>query len=214
MGGVRKPFLELGARTVLEEGVSRFLRRSEVVQVVVAVPGALLGERSSAAARLERWDERIRVVEGGDSRFASVARAFAAARRDAGVVAVHDGARPFPPGDAIAACIECAGRGRVAVAGIPVADTMKRADATGRGARTVPRDGLWRAQTPQMFPRPLFAEALARCRAGGLQPTDDASMAEAMGAPVRMIPSSSANLKITCPEDLRVARCLLGAGPA
>ncbi len=160
-------------------------------------------------ARLEGLDERIRVVEGGASRFESVARAFAAARADADVVAVHDGARPFPPDDAIRRCVEVAAGGEVAVAGIPVADTLKRAGPSGADAKTVSRDGLWRAQTPQMFPRGVFAEAVARCRASGAQPTDDSWMAEAMGASVRMVRSSPANLKITSADDLRLAERLL-----
>ncbi len=209
MGGTRKPFLALGRRTVLEEGVSRFLRRREVVQVVVAAPRGFFDEEPDEAARLEGGDARMRLVEGGASRFESVERAFAAARADADVVAVHDGARPFPPDDAIGACIACAAQGRVAVAGVPVVDTVKRADSSGRRAETVPREGLWRAQTPQMFPRPLFSAALARCRESGARPTDDSWMAEAMGESVRMIRSSSANLKITRPADLRVAECLL-----
>lgn len=163
-------------------------------------------------ARLEGLDERIRVVEGGASRFESVARAFAAARADADVVAVHDGARPFPPDDAIRRCVEVAAGGEVAVAGIPVADTLKRAGPSGADAKTVARDGLWRAQTPQMFPRAVFAEAVARCRASGAQPTDDSWMAEAMGASVRMVRSSPANLKITSADDLRLAERLLRSG--
>lgn len=209
MGGARKPFLALGEGTVLEAALSRFLRMRAVVEVVVAAPAGLLREAPDKAARVEGLDERVRVVEGGASRFESVARAFAAARADADVVAVHDGARPFPPDDAIRRCIEIAALGEVAVAGMPVADTLKRAGPSGRGAKTVQRDGLWRAQTPQMFPRGVFAEAVARCRAGGAQPTDDSWMAEAMGVSVRMVRSSAANLKITSADDLRLAERLL-----
>ena len=170
------------------------------------------GEARNELARLEGLDERVRVVEGGASRFESVARAFAAARADADVVAVHDGARPFPPDEAIRRCVEVAAAGEVAVAGIPVADTLKRAGPSGRDAKTVSRDGLWRAQTPQMFPRGVFAEAVARCRASGAQPTDDSWMAEAMGESVRMVRSSPANLKITSADDLRLAERLLRSG--
>lgn len=241
MGGAHKPFLALGEGTVLEVALSRFLRLRGLVEAVVAAPAGWLREaqegevgeglahdgeacdqlarggeaRDGVArnelARLEGLDDRIRVVEGGASRFESVARAFAAARADADVVAVHDGARPFPPDDAIRRCVEVAAGGEVAVAGIPVADTLKRAGPSGADAKTVSRDGLWRAQTPQMFPRAAFAEAVARCRASRAQPTDDSWMAEAMGASVRMVPSSPANLKITSADDLRLAERLLRA---
>ena len=209
MGGAHKPFMALGGGTVLGAALSPFLRLREIVEVVVAAPAAFLRGTPDPRAGVEGLDERIRVVEGGASRFDSVARAFAAARANADVVAVHDGARPFPPDDAIRRCIEAASAGEVAVAGIPVADTLKRAGPAGRGAKTVSREGLWRAQTPQMFPRGVFAEALARCRERGAQPTDDSWMAEAAGESVRMVRASPANFKITDADDVRLAECML-----
>lgn len=214
MGGVRKPFLRIGGRTVLELALERFLDRPEVVEVVVAMPAGTLNRESAEAAGVRALDSRIRLAEGGASRFESVARAFAAARSDAEVVAVHDGARPFPPAEAVGACIRLASRGAVAVAGIPVADTVKRVDERGVVAETVPRAALWRAQTPQMFPRASFARAVAHCRAAGASPTDDAAMAEAAGARVQMVAASAMNLKITAPHDLLVAKCLRRSGLA
>ena len=212
MGGVRKPLLRIGGRTALELALERFLCRTDVVEVVVAMSPGLLDRPPAEAAR--GLDSRVRVVEGGASRFESVARAFASVRSDAEVVAVHDGARPFPPAEAVEACIRVAARGVVAVAGIPVADTLKRVDERGVVAETIPRTSLWRAQTPQAFPRRTFARAVAHCRAAGASPTDDAAMAEAAGARVQMVAASATNLKITLPNDLLVAKCLRGSGLA
>ena len=206
MGGARKPWLRLGGRSVLERALAPFLAREDVVEVVVAVgPGA----PSEAGGD----DPRVRLVTGGDTRFASVGAAFDASDSGAELVAVHDGARPFPPPDAIDACIRTAAQGVVAVAGMPALDTVKLADEQGRVLETPDRDALWYAQTPQVFPRPVFADALARCRAEGASPTDDAAMVEHLSAgEARMVAASARNLKITRPEDVVAAEAYLRHG--
>lgn len=202
MGGVSKPLIELGGRSVLEWAVTPFLAREDVVEVVVAIETGDLGGRL-------RRDERVHGTRGGSSRFGSVARAFDCMKSDATLVAVHDGARPFPPPGAIDACIRLAAAGVGAVAGIPAVDTVKRVSEGGAVAETPVRDTLWYAQTPQVFPRRLFGRAIERCRAAGLLPTDDASMVEGLGAQVRMVEASATNLKITRPEDVEIAEYLI-----
>lgn len=206
MGGVRKPFLEVAGRSILDWALSRFLDRDDVVEVVVALGGG--GDPSGVAGR----DSRVRVVEGGDSRFGSVASAFDRVESPATVIAVHDGARPFPPPDVIDACVRAAASGCGAVAGIGAVDTVKRTDAEGRIVATPQRDVLWYAQTPQVFPREAFARAVAHCRAAGVAPSDDAAMVERLGVEVRMVPSAATNLKITRPEDLVVAEAFVARG--
>ena len=205
MGGRRKPFIELGGRSVLDWALEPFLARHDVVEVVVALGG------DAGSADLVRLDERVRVVRGGESRFESVANALDRVESPASLIAVHDGARPFPPVDAIEACIQVAAAGTGAVAGVHAVDTVKR---TGGGNRDVIvetplREALWYAQTPQVFPREIFARAVAHCRASGFSPTDDASMVEALGVEVRMIAASARNLKITRPEDLMIAEAYI-----
>ena len=206
MGGVRKAFVEVAGRSVLDRALAGFLDRDDVVEVVVAVEGG--GDPGGVAGQ----DARIRVVGGGDSRFGSVANAFDGVESPATVIAVHDAARPFPPPEVIDTCIRLAASGCGAVAGIRAVDTVKRTDSGGRIVETPPRDALWYAQTPQVFPRELFARAVAHCRAAGITPTDDAAMVEQLGADVRMVPSSATNLKITRPEDLAVAETWLARG--
>ena len=206
MGGVRKAFVEVAGRSVLDWALSGFLERDDVVEVVVAVGD--VGDRGGVVGR----DPRIRVIEGGDSRFGSVANALDRVESPAAVVAVHDAARPFPPGEVIEACIGLAASGCGAVAGIRSVDTVKRTDAGGRIVETPPRHLLWHAQTPQVFPRELFARAVAHCRAAGIAPTDDAAMVEQLGEDIRMVPSSATNLKITRPEDLVVAEAYVARG--
>lgn len=205
MGGARKPWLRLGERSVLEWALAPFLARGDVAEVVVAIgPGDPNAGHS---------DPRVRFVNGGATRFASVGAAFDASQSGAEIVAVHDGARPFPPPDVIDKCIRTAAQGVVAVAGIPAVDTVKRADERDRVLETPDRSALWYAQTPQVFPGVVFARALARCRAAGASPTDDAAMTEFAGlGEVRMVAASSRNLKVTRPEDLVAAEAYLSRG--
>ena len=205
MGGVRKPCIQLGGRAVLDWALAPFLVRDDVVEMVVALGGGADRER------LVKADPRIRVVRGGASRFESVANALDRLESEAGVVAVHDGARPFPLPTVIDACIRLAVSGCGAVAGVPAVDTIKET-AGDRIVSTPRRDALWYAQTPQAFPRGVFEEAVAYCRDSGLSPTDDAAMVEKTGARVRMVPSSAINLKITKPEDLVVAEAYVAKG--
>ncbi len=206
MGGVRKPFLELAGRSVLDRSLAPFLARRDVVEVIVA-----LGTRPDPHDPVF-MDPRVRVTQGGTNRFESVANAFERLESEAGLIAVHDAARPFPPAAAIDACVRLAARGVGAVAGIPAVDTVKRTSGSGVIADTPARDTLWYAQTPQIFPRDMFARAVAHCRAGGPTPTDDASMVERLGMEVRMVQASVSNIKITSPEDLAVAEALITGG--
>lgn len=208
MGGVRKPFLELRGRSVLDWALAPFLERTDLVEVVVALGGP--PDRESPAL----LDPRVRIVSGGSNRFESVANAFAGLEKEAGVVVVHDAARPFPSPGVIDECVRLAATGIGAVAGIPAVDTVKRTGARGVIEETPPRETLWYAQTPQAFPRDLFARGVALCRGDGRPPTDDASIVERLGAEVRMVRASAGNLKITAREDLALAEAWIAAREA
>jgi 2-C-methyl-D-erythritol 4-phosphate cytidylyltransferase len=126
------------------------------------------------------------------------------------VVLVHDAARPFVTRELLDVVIAAARSGVGAVPAVPVADTLKESDAHGAVRRTVPRDGLWRAQTPQGFPRELLARAHAEARAAGVTGTDDAFLVERLGGTVRLVPGDPRNLKITTADDLALAELLAG----
>ncbi|NNM33531.1 MAG: 2-C-methyl-D-erythritol 4-phosphate cytidylyltransferase [Gemmatimonadetes bacterium] len=206
MGGVRKPAIELGARSILAWALAPFLQRSDVVEVVVAVS-------PEGAGSLQLPDDpRVTSASGGSSRFDSVARGLAALSTDANIVAVHDAARPFPPPEALARCIEMAAEGSGAVAGVPATDTVKEVDSDGVVVSTPERTSLWYDHTPQVFPRAVLEQAVAACRAAGFEPTDDAGAVEFVGGTVRMVHGSPRNLKVTYPADVVVARALMEEG--
>lgn len=203
MGGVRKPFLELGGEPVLVHALRPFLADPRVVAVVVA-----LGAEDAAAppAWITTMDPRVGVVAGGETRAESVRNALAALPAEVEVVAVHDAARPLVRAEVVARCIDVALAGEGAVAGTPAVDTLKEVDGAARIVATPDRGRLWHAQTPQVFP----AAVLRRAYGGVLgAATDDASLVEALGVPVRMVDAGPSNLKVTRADDLLLAEALL-----
>jgi 2-C-methyl-D-erythritol 4-phosphate cytidylyltransferase/2-C-methyl-D-erythritol 2,4-cyclodiphosphate synthase len=184
------------------------LEASPLIEDIVAVVAP--GSEPVAAASLDRAGcERVRaVIPGGETRQASVAAGLAALGGPE-IVVVHDAARPLITLEVITAVIRAAAEAGAASAGIPVRETVKRV-ASGEVTETVDRDALWLARTPQAFRTDLLREAHARAAADGFAGADDAVLVERLGRPVRMVEDSPANLKITVPDDLRIAEALLG----
>ena len=147
------------------------------------------------------------VCEGGERRQDSVRNGLGAVA-EADLVAIHDGARPLVTPELIEACYQAAEISGAAVAAVPVRDTLKMVSADGWVTRTVSREGLWVAQTPQVFRLDLVRRAYA---ALDREVTDDSAAVELLGHPVRVVPSEPANLKITTKGDLLLARALVEA---
>jgi 2-C-methyl-D-erythritol 4-phosphate cytidylyltransferase len=152
----------------------------------------------------------VTLVSGGHHRGDSVRAGLTALSDPCSVVLIHDAARPFVDSRVIDEVVGHARRGEGAVPAVPLSDTLKessRRDPT-RVSCTRPRARLWRAQTPQGFPRSVLVEAYARAARLGRRATDDAALVEAMGIPVRLVVDSSRNLKVTTPADLELAELL------
>ena len=211
-GELPKQYLPLGGVPILLRAVRPFASHPDVAQVVVVLAPAEAERPPAFLAELE--GETLAITAGGRERSDSVSAGLRALRADCQIVLVHDGARPFADRGVIDAVIAHARGGEGAVAAVPVSDTIKEAagaDPTLIG-RTVPRAGLWRAQTPQGFPRRLLEQAYAQAGAGASDATDDASLVEDFGGRVRLVPDSPRNLKITTRDDLAVAEALARAG--
>lgn len=204
MGGVQKPFLELAGQPVLVHALRPFLGDARVVAVVVVLPAEVTGAPPSWLTQL---DPRIRIVAGGRTRGESVERGLAALPADVTVIAIHDGARPLVTPVVVGACIDTAVGGAGAVAGCPAVDTMKTVDADGRILATPPRESLWHAHTPQVFPAAPIRAAYAH-RADDA--TDDAALVEHARIPVVMVDDGGTNLKVTRPGDVVLAEAILG----
>jgi 2-C-methyl-D-erythritol 4-phosphate cytidylyltransferase len=204
----KKPFVPLDGRAVWLRSAELFVTRPDVKQVlvVIAAEDRELFERRFAANVMFL---NVQVVEGGAERFESVANALAKLAPEVGFVAVHDAVRPCTPAAVVEAVFQAARQHGAAVPGVPVADTLKQVDANLQVMRTASRDGLWAVQTPQAFRRDWLEEAYRR-RAEVKGPvTDDSQLVEALGHPVRVVPGTLENIKITAGEDLALAERLL-----
>ena len=204
MGGTRKPYLELGGIPVLLHAVRAFLGHPDTRVVVVALPEE---DADSPPAWLTDASPCVRIVAGGETREDSVRRGLAALPEEVGIVAVHDGARPFVEEEALNDLVALARTGAGAIIGHPVVDTVKVVDPEGRVLDTADRSRLWQVQTPQVFPRALLESAYA---VADQEPaTDDAQRVERAGGTVRVLRGSADNLKVTFPGDLARAERVL-----
>ena len=208
-GALPKQYGRLAGRPVLRHAVEALARHPAVdaVRVVIHPDDRALYDEAVAGLTLAE------PVAGGATRAESVrngleALAWAAPRH----VLIHDGARPMVDAGLVSRVLAALDSHCGAVPAVPVADTLKRSDADAdapRVAATVPRAGLWQAQTPQMFRYGVLARALADDAA--LACTDEAQAVEAAGYAPRLVRGSPANLKITFPDDLALAAAILAA---
>lgn len=208
MGADRpKQYLALNGRPVLWHTLAALLRVTAIDQVVVVLAP------DDECWDQHEWDfppERLQVLRvGGSSRAQSVANALRTLSGTLGAedwVLVHDAARACIDPALVVSLIEQLAADPVGgLLAVPLADTLKRADAQGRVAQTVSRENLWQAQTPQMFRYGLLSRALDTC----LAVTDEAGAIEALGLHPRLVPGDAANFKLTYPQDLLLAAQIL-----
>jgi 2-C-methyl-D-erythritol 4-phosphate cytidylyltransferase len=202
--GELKQFRPIAGVPMLLRAVRPFAQHLRVRQIVIALPREHVARPPDWLADLV--GDRLRTVGGGATRAASVRAALRVLEPDCTIVVVHDAARPFVSQREIDAVIEAAESGRGALVAIPVSDTLKRG-ADGLVGGTVSREGLWRALTPQAFPRHLFEAAYAKAT-DDLDTTDDAMLMEAMGVPVALIEGRTINIKVTTADDFLLAEAL------
>jgi 2-C-methyl-D-erythritol 4-phosphate cytidylyltransferase/2-C-methyl-D-erythritol 2,4-cyclodiphosphate synthase len=207
-----KQLLVVGGRTILERSVDAFLSHPSVSEVVVALPQELVASPPAylrANEAVASPSKPLRLVAGGRRRQDSVANAFRAAAERSEVIVIHDAARPFVSAELITRTIAAAASAGAALAAIQARDTVKRA---GPGevrfvTETLARESIFLAQTPQAFRRSVLADALRLAD----EVTDEAALAERAGHRVQLVPGEASNIKITTPEDLRLAEAIAEA---
>jgi len=206
----KKPFAPLANRAVWLHSAERFLNRNDVVQTIIVISPEdreyFNFKFSSNVAILG-----VEVVHGGAERADSVQAALARVKAEAEFVCVHDAARPCMVDAWVDKIFEAAVNTGAAIFAIPVSGTLKRVGHDHLVQETVSREGLWEAQTPQVFRRQLLLDAYAR--RGDFNATDEAQLVERMGHKVTVLVGSSLNLKITTREDLNLAEQALKALP-
>lgn len=201
-----KQYLSIGNKTILEHSVAALLAHPRVERVIIAVSP---GDPYFAQLPLARHPQ-ISVVDGGAERADSVMAGLRAAG-DAGWVLVHDAARPCLHRDDLDRLLALSASSRIGgILAAPVRDTMKRAEPGIEAiAHTVERVDLWHALTPQFFPRELLFDCLNRALSEGAVITDEASALEYCGFHPQLVPGRADNIKVTRPEDLRLAEFYL-----
>ena len=206
-GQLPKSLASLHGRPLVQYALETLASVDEVRAIVVVAPEDHVGSVRELVTGA-RLGKIAAVVPGGLDRQASVANGLAALPEAAQLVLVHDGARPCASASLVRAVAAAAAADGAATAAVPVEETIK-AGRDGWVARTLERSELYRIQTPQGFHRALLERAHREAVRSDFHGTDDASLVERLGHPVRLVPGEPSNLKVTVPEDLELAEALL-----
>lgn len=205
--GDPKQFRPIAGVPMLLRAIRPFSSHPRVREIVVTLPEA-------AAAAPPDWlrdvaGGKLALVAGGASRGASVYNGFVTLSDACVSVLVHDAARPFASRDTVDAMIARVSAGECTIAAVPVSDTLKRGDTGGAHVlETVPRTGLWRALTPQGFPRQALEQAYAAGAAAVAAATDESALVEQAGFTVGLLADATSNIKVTTPDDFVIAEAL------
>jgi 2-C-methyl-D-erythritol 4-phosphate cytidylyltransferase len=201
-----KQFRWVAGKPMLLHSVQTFQSRPDVAMVVCVLPREYVGDPPPWIFQSD--SDRLLLSVGGRHRGESVANGLEDLPSECEIVVIHDAARPLVSSETIERVIEEARKGNGAVAALPVSDTLKRVDSSGNIVETVDRFGLWRAQTPQAFPRQAIERAHREAREADRVATDDAALCEHIGLRVVVVRGSERAVKITEENDFALAEAL------
>lgn len=210
MGGpVKKPFLQLHGKPIFLYTIERF-SQIETISEIIFVVGP-----SEIPILRDQWHDTLyahkvkKIVPGGKKRKDSVYNGLCQTGTDAEIVLIHDIVRPFVRKEHIEAVINKVKESHAAILAAPMKATVKETGDNLCIRRTIPRNNLWMAQTPQGFKRELILKVFDQFKTEEGEFTDDAEMVEKAGYRVEIVPGTDDNIKITTPEDMRLAGALL-----
>ena len=200
--GQLKQLRWIAGKPMLLHSLQTFQQRADVAMVVCVLPPSYAGDPPPWIFQCDV--ERMLISVGGKDRGGSVQNGLEDLPDECRVVLIHDAARPLVAPAIIDRVVDEVRKGHGAIAALPVVDTLKEVDANGRIVKTVERENLWRAQTPQGFPRDMIVRAHKEARAAGISATDDAALCERLGLEVTVVRGSERAMKVT--EDADFAR--------
>jgi 2-C-methyl-D-erythritol 4-phosphate cytidylyltransferase len=206
---IPKQLLALNERPVLFWTLSFFQQMSLVDDIILVVEADRVDAIKKDYIVNYGFAKIAQVVAGGKERQDSVYNGIIHCRDESDVILVHDGVRPFPPATGVAEAIASARDGYGGVLGIPASDTLKTVNTEMQVTTTLDRREIYQIQTPQVFPAEQMKMAYARARRDGFVGTDEASVMEMAGFPVKIFPGNKFNIKLTTPEDLVIAGAIL-----
>lgn len=206
---VKKPYLLLADKPILSHTIDRFEKNSVIDEIIVIVDESDLTMCNEDLISPFRFRKVRELVAGGETRQVSVFNGIQALSSDVDFVVIHDGVRPFIDDDIIFRCLEATAECGASVAAVPVKDTIKVANKDLLIDHTPERDLLWRVQTPQVFKYSLLLDAHNKAIKEERSASDDATLVEELGHPVKLVMGSYRNVKLTTPDDLLLAETLL-----
>ncbi len=204
---IPKQFLDLAGRPLILWTIERFVKISAIDLLVIPIVPEWKARLKELLAQ-ERFNKPIQIVTGGKSRQDSVYQGLKILPKETRIILVHDAARPLVEEQTIIEVLKAIEKYGAAIAATPAKDTVKE-DKDGFIKRTLPREHLYLAQTPQGARAELLKKAFAQAQEDGFIGTDEASLLERLSVPIKIVPSPSSNLKVTTPEDLLIAEALL-----
>ena len=201
-----KQFRWVAGKPALLHSLQAFMARPDVVSVVCVLPRDYAADPPPWIFQCDV--DRLMIAPGGRTRTESVRNGLEDLPDEASVVLIHDAARPLVGDDTIERVVSTVRAGKCAIAGLPVVDTLKEVDENGAIVKTVERERLWRAQTPQGFTREIIVHAHREAKAQRISATDDAALCERLGIPVVVVRGSERAMKITEEPDFARAEAL------
>lgn len=204
-----KQFRWIAGKPMLLHSLQAFMARSDVVSVVCVIPKEYVADPPPWIFQCDVG--RLLLSIGGATRTESARHGLEDLPDVATVALIHDAARPLVDDALIDRVVAGVRAGDVIVPGLPVVDTIKEADDSGRATRTLDRSRLWRAQTPQGFPRAIIERAHREAQAARVDATDDAALCERLGISVTIVPGSERAMKVTDESDFERVEMLFAS---
>ncbi|MCP4367963.1 MAG: 2-C-methyl-D-erythritol 4-phosphate cytidylyltransferase [Deltaproteobacteria bacterium] len=207
---VRKQYLPLAGRPVLAHCLTLFEKCNLINKIILVVP-----EDDFDYCRnniLPMLKSKINLVAGGRERQESVYNGLIAVGENNGIVIIHDGVRPFANNEMLESCIRGAKKHGACIVGVPMQDTLKKISFSNSIEKTIERNNIWLAQTPQAFRYEIIKKAHENAKLKEYTATDDAFLVEQIGNPVKIVKGNKNNIKITTREDLKLAQAMLQSG--
>jgi 2-C-methyl-D-erythritol 4-phosphate cytidylyltransferase len=208
---VPKQFLSLGGQPLVLHSLRVLQASSVIAEIILAVPQNEMDYCLKEIVAKHHFTKVTKVVPGGHERQDSVRHALEAVHDDVDVVLVHDAVRPFLTEHMLEEVVKTAWTKGAAIIALPMKDTVKQVGADHVIERTVDRQSLWLAQTPQAFRRDWLLAAHRKAHTEGIRATDDAYLIEWAGHPVSVVEGSGENIKVTRPEDMVIGEAILAS---
>ena len=207
MGGINKQFLEIDGMPVIARSIKAFQDNSMIDEIVIVTRSQDI-EKVRELVKKYNYSKVDKIVCGGDTRQESVLNGLKCISTESDLIAIHDGARPLVSNEVITETIITAKEYGAAATGVKVKDTVKQVDDNNTIVATPDRAYLRFIQTPQIFDKSLYLDAVNSVE-NSKDFTDDCMLIEAYGKTVKFVDGDYENIKITTPEDIELAECYL-----